>query len=108
MRPGIYRNVGAPWNRPDGTTIRRGEEFRPTPEELLRRSYKLVLVGTPPDDPLPIDVNVEDYATGNGWYLIDGVKIQGRANAEETLAGALKKDVNPPERPEREEGEADG
>lgn len=87
MRPGIYRNCGAPWSRPDGTRVCRGDEFEPTPDELSRKAYKLELISGRAADPLPLTTNVEDYATGHGWYLIDGVKIQGRANAEEALRG---------------------
>lgn len=88
MRPGIYRNQGAPWSRRDGTRIERGDEFEPTDDERLRKAYKLEFVRRLPDDPLPESVNVEDYATGNGWYLIGGEKVQGRAAAEEALHGS--------------------
>lgn len=88
LRPGRYRNRGAPWTRPDGTRIERGQEFEPTEDERIRKPHKLEFVGSLPDDPLPESVNVEDYATGNGWYLIDGEKIQGRSAAEEALRGS--------------------
>jgi len=88
MRPGIYRNVGAPWTRADGSRIARGAEFTPTDDERARKAYKLQLVSTPPDDPLPASVNVEDYAIGGGWYMVRGLKLQGREKAEEALGGS--------------------
>lgn len=87
LRPGTYLNRGAPWTRADGTRCETGEIFEPTEDERVRKAYKLQLVGSSPDDPLPVHVNVEDYATGNGWYMIDGVKVQGRQAAEEALSG---------------------
>jgi len=91
--PGIYRNGGAPWTRADGTRIERGAEFVPTEDELRRRAYKLAYVRPAgPDTPVPAahastpSSSAEDYATGHGWYLIDGKKVQGREAAEEALA----------------------
>jgi hypothetical protein len=86
--PGTYRNRGAAWVRADGTRIERGAEFVPTHDELLRRAYKLEYAGSAPDPaPLPgTSRDVEDYATGHGWYLIDGRKVQGREAAEAALA----------------------
>lgn len=88
LRPGLYRNRGAPWSRPDGARIESGEVFEPTEDERRRKQYKLEFVRATDTDPLPESVNVEDYATGNGWYLIDGVKVQGREAAEEALRGS--------------------
>ena len=84
--PGIYRNDGAPWRRPDGTLIERGAEFVPTDEERLRKAYKLTYL-RPPSEP----EGLEDYATGNGWYLIDGESVRGREAAAARLA-ALEAD----------------
>lgn len=90
LRPGLYRNRGAPWTRSDGTRIERGAVFEPTAEERLRRAYKLECVGPAlaEQPPLPMSVNVEDYAIGGGWYMVDGVKLQGREKAEEALRGS--------------------
>jgi hypothetical protein len=87
----LYRNRGAAWVRADGTRIERGAEFVPTHDELLRRAYKLEYAGPaggfgPDPAPLPgTSRDVEDYATGHGWYLIDGCKVQGREAAEAAL-----------------------
>jgi len=93
MKPGIYRNRGAGWMRSDGTRVERGDEFVPTEEELRRRAYKLRYVGPadefahePPYAP-PNGGNVEDYSLGGGWYMVGGVKVQGRERAEELLHG---------------------
>jgi hypothetical protein len=40
-RSRLYRNVGAPFWREDGTKIDRGAVFEPTDDELLRLAYKL-------------------------------------------------------------------
>lgn len=88
LRPGLYRNAGAPWTRTDGTRIERGSEFEPTADERARKAYKLECIGPVPSDPLPMSVNVEDYAVGGGWYMIDGEKVQGRDKAEEVLSGS--------------------
>lgn len=88
LRPGLYRNRGAPWTRLDGTEIRSGQVFEPTEDERRRKQYKLEFVRATDTDPLPESVNVEDYAIGGNWYLVDGVKVQGRKAAEEALRGS--------------------
>lgn len=84
---GLYRNTGVGWTRPDGTRIEKGDEFVPTEDERLRRAYKLVLVGQPdaPPEAVAIERDVDDYHTGNGWYLIGGEKVQGRDAASDAL-----------------------
>lgn len=37
----LYKLVGAPFTRADGTRIERGDVFVPTDEELIRRRHKL-------------------------------------------------------------------
>lgn len=92
MSPRIYRNRGAPWLRADGTRVQRGDEFVPTEEELLRRSYKLEYVGPAPEDPEPAgpaDDPDEAYPrdVGGGWFeLPDGRKVQGLGAAREAMA----------------------
>lgn len=88
---GLYRNTGVGWTRPDGTRIAKGQTFEPTEDERLRRAYKLVLVGQPDTTPeaLAVERGIDDYHTGNGWYLIGGEKVQGREAASEALR-ALK------------------
>jgi hypothetical protein len=87
----LYRNRGAAWTRADGTRIERGAEFVPTRDELLRRAYKLEYAGSvggfkPDAVQIPgTSRDVEDFATGHGWYLIDGRKVQGREAAEAAL-----------------------
>ncbi len=40
-----YRNMGAPFHRPDGTVWERDTVAEPTEDELRRRRYKLRAVG---------------------------------------------------------------
>lgn len=88
--PGLYRNTGVGWTRPDGTRIEKGQTFEPTAEERLRRGYKLELVGQADADPnTPTDRDLDDFDQGNGWFLIGGEKIHGREAASEALR-ALK------------------
>lgn len=92
--PGVYRNTGAPWTRDDGRVIAKGLEFTPTQDELLRKRHKLQYVrpapgepdATPPAPGVPARDELEDYATGNGWYLIYGEKVRGRDAAAAALA----------------------
>lgn len=86
LRPGVYRNTGAGWTRPDGQRVERGDVFTPTAEERVRKSYKLLCLGPLDGDPLPQYINVEDYATGSGWYLVGGQRVRGRQAAEEALS----------------------
>ena len=83
----IYRNRGAQWRRADGTLIERGAEFVPTEEERLRKAHKLEYVrpNNEASSAAPVRADVEDYAQGGGWYLIEGEKVQGRAAATELL-----------------------
>jgi hypothetical protein len=91
MAAAVYRNTGAPWTRDDGTRVERGAEFCPGADELLRRAYKLVYVRACEDDCPDLAAapvagrNLDDYAVGGGWYLIDGEKVQGRDAAAARL-----------------------
>lgn len=91
---GVYRNEGAPFPLPGGTRVRRGEEFEADigAEFVRRRANKVALVRSlaapgEPDPPAeePEGMNVEDYAQGNGYYLIGGETIHGRSKAIEAL-----------------------
>ena len=85
----IYRNTGAGWTRPDGTRIGPGAEFEPTDEERKRKAHKLQLVGQSGAPVTRADLELDDYETGNGWFLIGGEKFHGREAAADALA-ALK------------------
>jgi hypothetical protein len=91
---GVYRNTGARWRRPDGTVIESGAEFVPTDEERVRKAHKLRLVGQS-DGPAPTAQklrrrpDVSDYETENGWYMVGGKNVHGRAAAEDALEELL-------------------
>lgn len=84
---GLYRNTGVGWTRPDGTEIKKGDVFEPTDEERVRRAYKLDLVGQPGATPeaIALERDLDDFHTGNGWFMIGGEKIHGREAASEAL-----------------------
>lgn len=44
---------------------------------------------TPPDDA----IDLEPYAQGRGWYLVDGVKVQGRDNALEAVKALREREA---------------
>jgi len=52
----LYRNVGAPWRRPDGSIVARGAIIEPTEDELERRRYKLRPYGEVRTEPPPVVV----------------------------------------------------
>lgn len=73
---GRYRNDGAPWTRADGTRVERGAVFEPTPEELLRRAYKL----RPSTEPLTLVVD-DQTAFPEGLDAVEFTKLDHRRAA---------------------------
>lgn len=63
----LYRNVGAPFGREDGTRVERGEVFVPTEIELIRRAYKLEKIGERETSTLTRPIAREIDA--EGWNL---------------------------------------
>lgn len=105
----MYRNIGAPIRRNGKTVAGRGDVFEPTPEEIIRLSYKLRAVDAPARrsqptpakqvaveapasaapavaDPEPLSASVDDYHTGAGWYTLPGgERVRGRQAALDAL-----------------------
>lgn len=91
-----YVNLGAPIRRDGKVVARRGEEFEPTEEEVVRKAYKLRRVvesgrhkyepdSSTPEPAAAEELAVDDYKVGGGWYLIGGEKVQGRDAAKGAL-----------------------